>query len=141
VPEEWQTRVSTAKRRLVGSKAFTIVSLAVEEQRQPAISHYIHGLLTCTQSQSAGLIISAESESQQGYNYLRGIITEELPHTFDQAILCAWQAELKATRDPIIKELRLQQEPELLPRFAEHYQQLKALRRRVRRLTTEQSAG
>jgi hypothetical protein len=35
-------------------------------------------------------------------------------------------------RQPI-KEQCLQQEPDLLPRFAEHYQQLKALRRRVRR--------
>jgi hypothetical protein len=52
---------------------------------------------------------------------------------FDQALLSAWQAELKATRNPIIKEQCLQQESDLLPRFVEHYQQLKALRRRVRR--------
>ncbi|HKH21101.1 MAG TPA: hypothetical protein VKB53_09515, partial [Gammaproteobacteria bacterium] len=38
-----------------------------------------------------------------------------------------------ATRNPSIKEQCLQRESELLPRFAEHYQQLRALRRRVRR--------
>jgi hypothetical protein len=53
--------------------------------------------------------------------------------TFNQALLSAWQDELKATPSPIIKEQCLQQEPELLPRFAAHYQQLNALRRRVRR--------
>jgi len=53
--------------------------------------------------------------------------------TLDQTILSTWQAELKATRNPIIKEQGLQQAPGLLPRFAEHYQQLKALRRRMRR--------
>ncbi|HKH21097.1 MAG TPA: hypothetical protein VKB53_09490, partial [Gammaproteobacteria bacterium] len=37
------------------------------------------------------------------------------------------------TPNPIIKEQCLQQEPDLLPRFAEHYQQRKALRRRMRR--------
>ena len=51
----------------------------------------------------------------------------------DQAMLSAWQDELKATYKPIIKEQCLQQAPDLLPRFAAHYQQLKALRRRVRR--------
>ena len=39
----------------------------------------------------------------------------------------------KATRNPIIKEQCLQQESDLLPRFAEHYQQIRALRRRLRR--------
>src|SRR5215211_9083305 len=53
-------------------------------------------------------------------------------------MLSAWQDELKATRNPIIKEQCLQQEPDLLPRFAEHYQQLKALRRRVRRTLQRQ---
>jgi hypothetical protein len=37
--------------------------------------------------------------------------------TFDQAVLSAWQAELKAACNPIIKEQCLQQEPDLLPRF------------------------
>src|SRR5215213_8508497 len=58
---------------------------------------------------------------------------EEPTRTFDQTILSTWQEELNATRDPIIKEQGLEREPELLPRFAEHYQRLKALRRRVRR--------
>ena len=53
--------------------------------------------------------------------------------TFDQALLAAWQAERKATRNPIIKKQCLQQAPELLPRFAEQYRQLKALPRRLRR--------
>jgi hypothetical protein len=53
--------------------------------------------------------------------------------TLDQAVLSAWQDELKATPNPIVKEPCLQQAPDLLPRFATHYQQLKALRRRVRR--------
>src|SRR5215208_7191835 len=53
--------------------------------------------------------------------------------TFDQALLAAWQAERKATRNPIIKEPCLQREPNLLPRFAQHYQQIRALRRRLRR--------
>ncbi|HKF95894.1 MAG TPA: hypothetical protein VKB96_15140, partial [Gammaproteobacteria bacterium] len=38
-----------------------------------------------------------------------------------------------ATRNPIIKKQCLQQAPELLPRFAEQYRQLKALPRRLRR--------
>ncbi|HKH20618.1 MAG TPA: hypothetical protein VKB53_07010, partial [Gammaproteobacteria bacterium] len=45
----------------------------------------------------------------------------------------AWQAELKATGDPSLKQQLSYREGELLPRFVEHYQQLKALRRRVRR--------
>src|SRR5215216_6733177 len=53
--------------------------------------------------------------------------------TLDQTILAAWQEELNATRDPSIQQQCLQRGPELLPQFAAHYQQLKALRRRVRR--------
>ena len=60
-------------------------------------------------------------------------MTAEPIRTLDQALLSAWQDELKATPNPIIKEQCLQQEPDLLPRFAEHYQQRKALRRRMRR--------
>ena len=56
-------------------------------------------------------------------------MTAEPIRTLDQALLSAWQDELKATPNPIIKEPCLQQEPDLLPRFAQHYQQLKALRR------------
>src|SRR5215208_3701057 len=60
-------------------------------------------------------------------------MTEEPTRTFDQATLSAWQAELEASNNPSIKQQCLQREPELLPRFAAHYQQLKTLRRRVRR--------
>ena len=60
-------------------------------------------------------------------------MTEAPLRTLDQALLAAWQAERKATRNPIIKKQCLQQAPELLPRFAEQYRQLKALRRRLRR--------
>jgi hypothetical protein len=60
-------------------------------------------------------------------------MTEEPIRPFDQALLSAWQAELKATRNPIIKEQCLQREPDLLPSFAQHYGKLKTLRRRVRR--------
>jgi hypothetical protein len=58
---------------------------------------------------------------------------EESTRTLDQAILSAWQAELKATRDPSLKQQLSHREGELLPQFIEHYQQLKGLRRRVRR--------
>jgi hypothetical protein len=58
---------------------------------------------------------------------------EASSRTLAQALLSAWQAELKATHKLSIKQQCLQQESELLPRFGEHYQQLKALRRRVRR--------
>jgi hypothetical protein len=58
---------------------------------------------------------------------------EEPSRTFDQATLCAWQDALKATQNSNIRQQCLQQEGELLPRFANHYQQLNALRRRVRR--------
>src|SRR5215208_5149735 len=58
--------------------------------------------------------------------------------TFDQTLLSAWQEQLKATRNPIIKEQCLQQEPDLLPQFAAQYQRLKALPRRMRRALQRQ---
>ncbi len=58
---------------------------------------------------------------------------QEPIRTLDQSVLSAWYDQVKATYDSNIKQQCLQQEPELLPLFAEHYQQLKALRRRVRR--------
>jgi hypothetical protein len=58
---------------------------------------------------------------------------EASSRTLAQAVLSAWQAELKATHDPSTKQQCLQREPNLLPRFTEQYQQLKALPRRVRR--------
>ena len=60
-------------------------------------------------------------------------MTQAPIRTLDQALLSAWQDEPKATPNPIVKEQCLQQESDLLPRFVEHYQQLRALRRRVRR--------
>jgi hypothetical protein len=60
-------------------------------------------------------------------------MTEEPSRTFHQAMLSAWQEQLKATRHQSIKQQCLQRELELLPRFATHYQELKTLRRRVRR--------
>jgi len=45
--------------------------------------------------------------------------------TFDQALLSAWQAELKATPNPIIKEQCLPQAPDLRPRFAAQYKNSK----------------
>jgi hypothetical protein len=60
-------------------------------------------------------------------------MTEELIRTLDQTVLSAWQAELKAIGNRNLRQQCQQQERELLPRFATHYQQLKALRRRARR--------
>ena len=52
---------------------------------------------------------------------------------FDQTVVSAWQDELKAINNSNFKQQCLQRESELLPRFVEHYQQLKVLRQRVRR--------
>jgi phosphatidylserine/phosphatidylglycerophosphate/cardiolipin synthase-like enzyme len=60
-------------------------------------------------------------------------MSEEPDRTFDQTILSAWQEQIEATRNPSIKQQCSQRKSELLPRFAEHYQQLRALRRRARR--------
>src|SRR5215208_2531232 len=60
-------------------------------------------------------------------------MTEAPLRTLDQALLSAWQAELKATRNLSLKQQLSHREGELRPRFAAHYQQLKTLRRRVRR--------
>src|SRR5215217_4894216 len=60
-------------------------------------------------------------------------MTDEPLRTLDQAILAAWQAELKAANNPKLKQQCLQRESELLPQFAEHYEKLKTLPRRMRR--------
>ena len=60
-------------------------------------------------------------------------MSQESGRTCNQALLSAWQDELKATGNATLKQQCLQQEPELLPRFAAHYPQLKAIRWRVRR--------
>src|SRR5215210_6880457 len=59
-------------------------------------------------------------------------MNNEPARILDQALRSTWQNELKATSDPTIKQRCLQQESELLPRFAEYYGKLKAIRR-VRR--------
>lgn len=54
--------------------------------------------------------------------------------TFDHDILKAWHDELtKASRDAVLKQCLSRQEDKLLPCFAEYYEQLKTLRRQVRR--------
>jgi len=60
-------------------------------------------------------------------------VAEELGGKFNQAILSAWQDEFKANCESSLKQQLLQSESELLPRFVEHDQHPKALRRRVRR--------
>ena len=49
-------------------------------------------------------------------------MTKEPDHTFDQALLSAWQAALKATNQPNFKQQLSHGEAELLPRFTKHYQ-------------------
>jgi hypothetical protein len=65
---------------------------------------------------------------------------EEPTRTLDQALLSAWQAELKATRNPNIKQQLSHSECELLPRFAAQYQQLKALATGAAQLATAMEA-
>jgi hypothetical protein len=60
-------------------------------------------------------------------------MTEDPARPFAPTLLFAWQAQLNATGDATLKRSCLQQEPKLLPRFAEQYRQLKTLRRQVRR--------
>jgi hypothetical protein len=56
-------------------------------------------------------------------------MTEDPARPFAPTLLFAWQAQLNATGDATLKRSCLQQEPKLLPRFAEQYRQLKTLRR------------
>ena len=58
---------------------------------------------------------------------------QELDHTFDQAISSAWQNELAATYNRSLKQKLSQREGELQHRFAEHYEKLRSLPRRMRR--------
>jgi hypothetical protein len=53
-------------------------------------------------------------------------------------MLLAWQEELKATNHPNIKQQCLQREAQQLPQFTDHYQQLKPLPRRMRRILQRQ---
>ncbi len=58
---------------------------------------------------------------------------QEPDHTFDQAISSAWQNELAATYNRSLKQKLSQREGELQHRFAEHYEKLRSLPRRMRR--------
>jgi hypothetical protein len=59
--------------------------------------------------------------------------------TSDQSILSAWQEGVsQASKDDALKQELLQQEGELLPSFAHHYENLKALSRRMRRTLQRQ---
>jgi hypothetical protein len=49
-------------------------------------------------------------------------MNEEPVRTLDQALLLAWQDELKATNQPNFKQQLSHGEAELLPRFTKHYQ-------------------
>src|SRR5215208_4326246 len=60
-------------------------------------------------------------------------MNDEPTCTFDQAVLSAWQDELKATGDATLEQQCLEREPDLLPRFTDQYRQLKTLPRRMRR--------
>jgi hypothetical protein len=56
-------------------------------------------------------------------------------HGFDPGILSAWQAQVaQSTRNPCLQQTLVDRQSQLLPSFAKHYQKLKSLRRRVRRL-------
>jgi hypothetical protein len=60
-------------------------------------------------------------------------MSEETGSTLNQAALSAWHDELNAAHDESLKQQLAQSKSELLPRFTEHYQALKSLRRSVRR--------
>lgn len=52
----------------------------------------------------------------------------------DESVLCAWREGMaEAARNPRLKEQFLDREEALLPCFAERYEKLKALPRRMRR--------
>ena len=60
-------------------------------------------------------------------------MNERSSSAFNPNVLSAWQDELKAIGSRNVGQQYQQQEGDLLPRFAEHYRQPRALRRRVRR--------
>lgn len=58
---------------------------------------------------------------------------------FDQNIMFDWQAQVAgAAGNPSLKQQLLTREAELMPRFAAHYQKLRALPRRMRRTLQRQ---
>jgi hypothetical protein len=52
---------------------------------------------------------------------------QQLSETREQAILFAWEGQLKATNNPSLKQQCLGREAELLPQFVQHYKKFKAL--------------
>jgi hypothetical protein len=60
-------------------------------------------------------------------------MNERSSSAFNPNVLSAWQDELKAIGNRNLRQQCQQQECELLPCFAEHYRQPRALRQRVRR--------
>jgi hypothetical protein len=52
---------------------------------------------------------------------------QKLSNPSSHSVLSAWQAQLQVAQDPHLKQQLLQQEGELLPRFAEQYQKLSSL--------------
>ena len=60
-------------------------------------------------------------------------VTEAPTRWFDRILVSAWQDEFKAIGDLSVRKQLSLKRGELLLRFAERYQQLKALSRRMRR--------
>jgi hypothetical protein len=100
----------------------------------PAIRSDVPPPRAYTRAQSAGARKIPGREDRNRANTYPGSASmgEEFSRTFDQTSLSAWQEQTAVARNPSVKQWCLQQEPKLQPRFAEHYQQLRALRRRVR---------
>jgi hypothetical protein len=52
---------------------------------------------------------------------------QQLSETREQAILFAWEGQLKATNNSSLKQQCLRREAELLPQFVQHFKKFKAL--------------
>jgi hypothetical protein len=86
------------------------------------------------------MLIGKATKALPSHNRNRAItiggntMKQEPCDTCDQPILSVWhQGMAEAAKHPALKHQLENQESELLPRFAEHYRQLKALPRRLRR--------
>jgi hypothetical protein len=111
-----------------------MVDPSVSAVFSPAIRSDVPPPLAYTRAQSAGArkIPGREDRNRASTYPGSASMGEEFSRTFDQTILSAWQEQIAVARNQSVKQWCLQQEPEQQPRFAEHYQQLRALRRRVR---------
>jgi hypothetical protein len=111
-----------------------MVDPSVSAVFSPAIRSDVPPPLAYTLAQSAGArqIPGREGRNRASTYPGSASMDEEFSRTFDQTILSAWQEQIAVARNQSVKQWCLQQEPEQQPRFAEHYQQLRALRRRVR---------